>query len=85
MHTGRVLVVHLHSVNAHIARAGLRIARMYVWQRDETPAVFRPAFEDGEIAQRKTAATLDFNHHFLARRVTHGFRPRMQQMNSLFK
>src|SRR6476469_1567921 len=69
MHPGRALVVHLHSVNAHIARAGFWIARMYIWQGNETPSVFRPAFEDGQNEQRKTIATFDFMHHFLARRV----------------
>ena len=71
MHAGRALIVHLHSVNPHVACAGFRIAGMHIWQGDETSAVFRPALEYRQIAQRKAAATLDFMHDLLACRVTH--------------
>ena len=85
MHSSGALVIDLHPVNADVARTGLRVARMHIWQGDETPAVFWPAFEDGEIAQRKAAATVALIHHFLARCVTHRFRSRVEQMNSLLQ
>ena len=53
MHSGRALVVNLHPVDADIAGAGLGISRVHICQRDETPAIFRPAFQNRQIGQGK--------------------------------
>ena len=81
MHSGRALVVDLHSINANVARACLGIARVYIRQGNETAAVFRPALQDGQISQRKLI--LNLMHDLLAGSFFHLFRPRVQQVNSL--
>src|SRR5438093_3627363 len=83
MHCGRGLVIDLHPVNADVARAGLRVARMHIWQGNETPAVFWPAFENRKIPQRKGFGIAKLVHDFLARCFADRFWTRMQQMDSL--
>jgi hypothetical protein len=46
---------------------------MHICQRDETSAVFGPAFENWQIVQGKVVAILDVMHDFLAWRIAHGF------------
>ena len=83
VHSGRPLVVNLHSINANVACARFRIARVHVRQGNETAAIFRPAFQDGQISQRKLI--VDLMYDLLARAFFHLFRPRVQQVNSLFE
>jgi hypothetical protein len=83
VHSGRISVVNLHPVDADVADPSLGIARVHICQRDETSAVFRPTFDDRQIAQGKVI--FDAMHDFLAWRITHGFWARMQEMNSLFE
>ena len=51
MHAGGLVVVNLDAIHADVALAGVRVARDDAGQRDETPAVQRPAFQDGQIEQ----------------------------------
>ena len=51
VHACGVLVIDLHPVNAHVAHASFRIACVDIWQGNETPTVFWPAFENGKIAK----------------------------------
>ena len=86
MHRRRPLIENLHPINADVARAGLGIARVHVWQSDEAPTVFRPAFENGKIAQRKIrTAVVNLVDDFLTDCVAHLFWPRVQKMNPLFQ
>src|SRR6266545_292877 len=51
VHCGRMSIVDLHPVDADVAGPRLRIARVHICQRDETSAVFGPAFEYRQIFQ----------------------------------
>jgi len=57
---------------------------VHICQRDETSAVFRPAFEDRQIFQGKISIFHAMDD-FLTRRIVYGFWARMQEMNSLFE
>ena len=68
VHRGRALVENLHAIHADVARAGFRIARVHIRERDETAAVFWPAFQDRKIAKsdRSRCWMLDADARFLA-------------------
>ena len=51
VHAGGFVVINLDAIHAEIAFAGVGIARHDAGQGDETPAVERPAFEDGEVEE----------------------------------
>ncbi len=53
VHNQGALIHHLQAVHAHIAHAGLRVARDHLRQGDKPPAVFRPAFQDRQEIQRR--------------------------------
>ena len=65
MHPGRLPVVDLHPVHAHIAFTVARVARHHARQRDKPPAIVRPALQNRKLIQVKTIA----QNHFLARGV----------------
>src|SRR5262249_34714803 len=71
VHSAGALVIDLHPVNAYVARACFRIARVNIRQGNETPAILWPAFKDRKIADRKAVATLDCMYYFLAGRLPH--------------
>ena len=60
VHASAAPVIDLHAIHAHVALAGLRIARDDARERDEAATVFRPALQDGEIEKRKIIALDDF-------------------------
>src|SRR5207244_3332398 len=84
VHAGRVSIVNLHPVDADVAGPRLGVARVHICQRDETSAVFRPAFEDRQIFQGKISIFHAMDD-FLTRRIVYGSWARMQEMNSLFE
>ncbi len=51
VHAGGLAVVHLHPIHADIAFAGARIARVHARQRDEPPAIVRPALQNRKRVQ----------------------------------
>ena len=51
VHAGGALVIDLHAIHADVALAGIRVLRDHARQRDEAPAVQRPALLDGQIQQ----------------------------------
>jgi len=51
MQPGGALVIDLHAVHAHVARAGVGVAGYHAGQRKEASAVQRPALLDGEVQQ----------------------------------
>ena len=71
VHSRRALVINLHAVNADIARACLRVARVHVCQSDEPPAVFWPAFENRQIPQRKSVSIAYLMDDFMACGLAH--------------
>jgi hypothetical protein len=85
MHSSRMSIVNLHPVDADVAGSGLGISGVHICQRDETAAIFGPAFEYRQIVQGKLVSIFDAMHDFLAWRITHGFWARMQKMNSLLE
>lgn len=51
MHSRGVFVVDLQAVHSEVAHFAVRGLRENERQRDEPPAVFRPAFEHGDFRQ----------------------------------
>ena len=60
VHACRLAVVDLHPVHADVALARCGIARMHAGQRDEAPAVVRPALENREVVEIEAFAPHDF-------------------------
>ena len=59
---------------------------MHVWQRDEASAIFWPAFENRQIAQRKIAVTIvETMNDFLTCAFFGMLGTRVQEMNALFQ
>jgi hypothetical protein len=46
---GAAVVVDLNAIHAQVALAGVRVFRHHAREGDETTAIERPAFEDGEV------------------------------------
>ena len=53
VHAGCLSVKDLHAVHAHIALAGLGIARYHAWKGDESSGIFRPTLQNREIIERE--------------------------------
>ena len=51
VHSRRVGVEHLHTVDADVAAACFRVARDDQWQGNVTPTIHRPTFERGKQVQ----------------------------------
>ncbi len=51
VHAGGVVVVNLDAIHADVALAGVGIVRDNAGQRDESAAIERPAFENGQIGE----------------------------------
>ena len=66
VHPRRLPVVDLHPVGAHVASAGLRVARNDERQRDEAPGVHGPALQDWKRVEIGLAAG---EHDLLARGI----------------
>src|SRR5262249_18426001 len=71
VHSGGGLVIHLHPVEAHVAGPAFWIACVHVGQRDETAAIFRPAFKYRQIVEGKVVSIFEAMHDFLAWGITH--------------
>ncbi len=69
MHPRRLPIVHLHPIHADVTQTGLGMLRDDKGQRDESPAILRPALENRQRVERRRVFD-----HFLAGRVLH--RPR---------
>ena len=63
VHTGRAVVENLHPVHPHVAHPRIGVERMHHRQRNEAPAVLRPAFEH---RQQRQSCRLAPQHHLLA-------------------
>ena len=70
VHARGAFVIHLHAIDAHVALAGLGIAREHQRPGDEAPSILRPALQDRKFQQRETVAADDF----LARARLHRLR-----------
>jgi len=64
VHSGRTLREDLHPVHTHVANAAFRIDRVNQRERNETPAVERPALQNREFREPDFVARAD---HLLAR------------------
>ena len=58
VHSGRPSIIDLHPIHADIAVAGVGVLGEDGRQRDEAPAIVRPALEDWQIVQGKISARL---------------------------
>ena len=60
VHAGRLAVVDLHAVHAHVALARFRVARNNAGQSDEAASVQRPALQDRKVEQVEVLREDDF-------------------------
>ena len=55
VHAGSALVIHLHAIHANVSFSRSGITRDHTWQRNESSAILRPAFQNGKVEQREIA------------------------------